>query len=343
MEKDVIILAIETSCDDTSVAISLNNTILSNLTAGQKIHELYGGVVPELASRDHQKNIIPVMHEALKQANITIDQVDAIAFTNGPGLSGSLLVGASIAKSLALSLNKPLLAINHMQGHVLAHFILKNKNQQLPSFPFLCLTVSGGHTQIVKLNDYFNVEIIGETIDDAVGEAFDKAAKILGLTYPGGPLIDKLAQKGNPKRFTFSDSKIEGYNYSFSGIKTSFLYFIQENLKSDSEFIQNNIHDICSSYQHHLITILLKKLTKAAKDLNINEIAIAGGVSANSELRQQLLIYENLHNWKVFIPPFEYCTDNAAMIAITAYYKFLNKDFSELSVVPNPRMKFNNH
>jgi N6-L-threonylcarbamoyladenine synthase len=341
MESDVIILAIETSCDDTSVAISFNNTILSNLTAGQKIHELYGGVVPELASRDHQKNIIPVLHESLKQANITLNQVDAIAFTNGPGLSGSLLVGSSVAKSLALSLNKPLIAVNHMHGHILAHFIKKTENQQLPSFPFLCLTVSGGHTQIVKLNDHFNIEIIGETIDDAVGEAFDKAAKILGLTYPGGPLIDKLAQQGNPKRFTFSESKMDGYNYSFSGIKTSFLYFIQENLKTDPEFIQNNLNDICASYQHHLISVLLKKLTKAAKDLNINEIAIAGGVSANSELRQQLLISEKNQNWKVFIPPFEYCTDNAAMIAITAYYKFLNKDFSKLSVVPNPRMKFN--
>jgi N6-L-threonylcarbamoyladenine synthase len=340
MEKNVIILAIETSCDDTSVAISFNNTILSNLTAGQKIHELYGGVVPELASRDHQKNIIPVLHEALNQANITLEQVNAIAFTNGPGLSGSLLVGSSIAKSLALSLNKPLIAVNHMHGHILAHFIKKSENQQLPTFPFLCLTVSGGHTQIVKLNDHFSIEIIGETIDDAVGEAFDKAAKILGLTYPGGPLIDKLAQQGNPKRFTFSESKIEGYNYSFSGIKTSFLYFIQENLKTDSEFIQNNLNDICASYQHHLISVLLKKLTKAAKDLNIKEIAVAGGVSANSELRNQLLISEKSQNWNVFIPPFEYCTDNAAMIAITAYYKFLNKDFSNLSVVPNPRMKF---
>ena len=342
MEKDVLILAIETSCDDTSVAISRNNTILSNLTAGQKIHELYGGVVPELASRDHQKNVIPVLDQALDNANIKLNQLDAVAFTNGPGLSGSLLVGASVAKSIALSLNKPLIAVNHMEGHILAHFIKKTANQQLPTFPFLCLTVSGGHTQIVKLNNHFNFEIIGETIDDAVGEAFDKAAKILGLTYPGGPLIDKLAQQGNPKRFTFSESKIDGHNFSFSGIKTSFLYFIQENLKKDPDFIQNNIQDICASYQHHLIHVLLKKFSKAATDLRINEIAIAGGVSANSELRKQLLNLEKSNNWNVFIPPFEYCTDNAAMIAIAGYYNYLKNNFSKLSVVPNPRMKFGN-
>jgi N6-L-threonylcarbamoyladenine synthase len=339
MEKDVKILAIESSCDDTSVAISCNNTILANLTANQKIHEQYGGVVPELASRDHQKNIIPVLDAALTKAQIQLHDIDAIAYTNGPGLSGSLLVGASIAKSLALSLNKPLIGVNHMQGHILAHFIQQTEKQDFPKFPFLCLTVSGGHTQIVKLNDYFDLEIIGESIDDAVGEAFDKAAKILGLTYPGGPLIDQLSKNGNPKRFTFSYSKVDGFNYSFSGIKTSFLYFIQENLKKDTLFIEKNIHDICASYQHHLVSVLLKNLTKVADNQNINQIAIAGGVSANSELRNQLLIASKKYNWDIFIPPFEFCTDNAAMIAITAYFKYIKSDFSYFKLTPEPRMK----
>jgi len=339
MEKDVKILAIESSCDDTSVAISCNNTILANLTANQKIHEQYGGVVPELASRDHQKNIIPVLDAALTKAQIQLHNIDAIAYTNGPGLSGSLLVGASVAKSLALSLNKPLIGVNHMQGHILAHFIQQTEKQDFPKFPFLCLTVSGGHTQIVKLNDYFDLEIIGESIDDAVGEAFDKAAKILGLTYPGGPLIDQLSKNGNPKRFTFSYSKVDGFNYSFSGIKTSFLYFIQENLKKDTLFIEKNIHDICASYQHHLVSVLLKNLTKVADNQNINQIAIAGGVSANSELRNQLLIASKKYNWDIFIPPFEFCTDNAAMIAITAYFKYIKSNFSDFTLTPEPRMK----
>jgi N6-L-threonylcarbamoyladenine synthase len=339
MEKDVKILAIESSCDDTSVAISCNNTILANLTANQKIHEQYGGVVPELASRDHQKNIIPVLDAALTKAQIQLHDIDAIAYTNGPGLSGSLLVGASVAKSLALSLNKPLIGVNHMQGHILAHFIQQTEKQDFPKFPFLCLTVSGGHTQIVKLNDYFDLEIIGESIDDAVGEAFDKAAKILGLTYPGGPLIDQLSKNGNPKRFTFSYSKVDGFNYSFSGIKTSFLYFIQENLKKDTLFIEKNIHDICASYQHHLVSVLLKNLTKVADNQNINQIAIAGGVSANSELRNQLLIASKKYNWDIFIPPFEFCTDNAAMIAITAYFKYIKSNFSDFTLTPEPRMK----
>jgi len=339
MEKDVKILAIESSCDDTSVAISCNNTILANLTANQKIHKQYGGVVPELASRDHQKNIIPVLDAALTKAQIQLHNIDAIAYTNGPGLSGSLLVGASVAKSLALSLNKPLIGVNHMQGHILAHFIQQTEKQDFPKFPFLCLTVSGGHTQIVKLNDYFDLEIIGESIDDAVGEAFDKAAKILGLTYPGGPLIDQLSKNGNPKRFTFSYSKVDGFNYSFSGIKTSFLYFIQENLKKDTLFIEKNIHDICASYQHHLVSVLLKNLTKVADNQNINQIAIAGGVSANSELRNQLLIASKKYNWDIFIPPFEFCTDNAAMIAITAYFKYIKSNFSDFTLTPEPRMK----
>lgn len=339
MEKDVQILAIESSCDDTSVAISTGNKILANLTANQKIHEQYGGVVPELASRDHQKNIIPVLDAALNKANTNLHEIDAIAFTNGPGLSGSLLVGASVAKSLALALNKPLIGVNHMQGHILAHFIDQKEHQLYPTFPFLCLTVSGGHTQIVKLNDYFDLEIIGETVDDAVGEAFDKAAKILGLNYPGGPLIDKLAQTGNPNRFVFPASKMEDFNYSFSGIKTSFLYFIQDNQKKDALFIEKNIHDICASYQHHLISVLLKKLKLAAKHHKINQIAIAGGVSANSELRNQLLIASKKYNWDIFIPPFEFCTDNAAMIAITAYFKYIKSDFSDFTLTPEPRMK----
>jgi len=339
MEKDVKILAIESSCDDTSVAISCNNNILANLTANQKIHEQFGGVVPELASRDHQKNIIPVLDAALNKAQIQLQEIDALAYTNGPGLSGSLLVGASVAKSLALSLNKPLIGVNHMHGHILAHFIQQTEKQEIPLFPFLCLTVSGGHTQIVKLTNYFELEILGETIDDAVGEAFDKAAKILGLTYPGGPLIDQLSKTGNPHRFKFSESKVDGFNYSFSGIKTSFLYFIQENIKKDALFIENNLHDICASYQKHLVTVLLKNLKKAADFHSINQIAIAGGVSANSELRSQLTTLSQKHDWKIFIPSFEYCTDNAAMIAITAYYKYLNSDFTSFSSVPDPKMK----
>ncbi len=339
MEKEVKILAIESSCDDTSVAISSNQKILVNLTANQKIHEQFGGVVPELASRDHQKNIIPVLTEAIKAVGIQLKELDAIAYTNGPGLSGSLLVGASVAKSLALSLEIPFIGVNHMQGHILAHFIKNDLKQQTPEFPFLCLTVSGGHTQIVKLNDYFDLEIIGETIDDAVGEAFDKAAKILGLPYPGGPLIDQLSKLGNPMRFTFSKSKVNHFDYSFSGIKTSFLYFIQENQKIDNYFIEKNLNDICASYQYHLVNVLLSNLKKAADFHQIKQIAIAGGVSANSELRKQLDLLSKKNNWSIYVPSFEFCTDNAAMIAITAYFKFLNNEFDSLSTVPNPKLK----
>lgn len=339
MEKEVFILAIESSCDDTSVAISCNDKILANITANQKIHEQYGGVVPELASRDHQRNIIPVIDAALKKANITLEQLNAIAFTNGPGLMGSLLVGASVAKSLAWSLNIPLIEVNHMQGHILAHFIKENSETKVPQFPMLCLTVSGGHTQIVKLKSHFDIEVLGETIDDAVGEAFDKAAKIVGLPYPGGPLIDKHAKDGNPEKFQFNDSKMNGYNYSFSGIKTSFLYFIQNNLQKDKDFVSNNLNDICASYQNHLVKVLLKKLVLASSESGIKEIAIAGGVSANSELRKKISEQATKNNWNLFIPAFEYCTDNAAMIAITGYFKFLKKEFTGLEIAPNVRMK----
>ncbi len=344
--KEVIILGIESSCDDTSCAIIKNGVLLSNVTANQKIHEQYGGVVPELASRDHQKNIVPVVDAAIKKAGVNVSQISAIAFTRGPGLSGSLLVGMSFAKSLSMALNIPLIEVNHMQAHILAHFIRSEKQlpntehripdteHRTPNFPFLCLTVSGGHTQLVKVNDYLSFELLGETIDDAVGEAFDKAAKILGLPYPGGPLIDKYAQLGDAIKFSFSKSKVEGLNYSFSGIKTSFLYFIQNHLKENPKFIEENLNDICASYQNHLIKTLLKNLIEASLQLNIKQIAIAGGVSANSELRKQITELGKKLNWEVFIPPFEFCTDNAAMIAITGHYKFLKKDFCDLSIVP---------
>ncbi len=334
----VYILGIESSCDDTSCAIIENEVLLSNITANQKIHEQYGGVVPELASRDHQKNIVPTVHAALEKAGVNLSQISAIAFTRGPGLMGSLLVGTSFAKSLSMGLNIPLIEVNHMQAHILAHFIQEKENArrhpELAEGPFLCLTVSGGHTQIVKVKDHLTFELLGETQDDAVGEAFDKAAKILGLPYPGGPLIDKYAQTGNPNKFSFSKSKVPGLDYSFSGIKTSFLYFIQNAVKENPKFIEENLNDICASYQNHLIKTLLHNLVEAAKIHNINQIAIAGGVSANSELRKQLKETGEKLKWDVFIPPFEFCTDNAAMIAITGYYKFLKKDFCDLSAVP---------
>jgi N6-L-threonylcarbamoyladenine synthase len=341
---DVIILGIESSCDDTSCAILKNELILSNITASQKIHQQYGGVVPELASRDHQKNIVPVVHAALEQANVKLSEISAVAFTRGPGLMGSLLVGTSFAKSLSMALKIPLIAVNHMQAHILAHFIkLKDENniapitdneQRIPSFPFLCLTVSGGHTQIVKVKAHLEFELLGETIDDAVGEAFDKAAKILGLPYPGGPLIDRHAQKGDPYRFKFSKSHVPGLNYSFSGIKTSFLYFIQDHVKADPGFISKNLEDICASYQAHLVGVLMNNLIEASKQQGIREIAIAGGVSANSELRKQVCETGKAKGWNVYIPPFEYCTDNAAMIAICGHYKFLKKEFCTLDVTP---------
>ncbi len=318
-QKETIILGIESSCDDTSAAILKNNAILSNLIAGQKVHEAFGGVVPELASRAHLQNIVPVVDAALKQANLTVHDLDAIAFTKGPGLLGSLVVGTSFAKSLALALDLPLIDVNHMYGHVLAHFI-DDEGKPKPTFPFLCLTVSGGHTQIVLVRDHLDMEIIGSTIDDAAGEAFDKSAKLLGFPYPGGPLVDKHAKNGNPLAFEFAKPNMDGYNFSFSGLKTSILYFLQKQERENPNFISENLDDLCASVQRSIINILFKKLTQAAKDLNINEIAIAGGVSANSEIRTRLAEEGEKRGWNVYIPKFEYCTDNAAMIAIAGFY-----------------------
>lgn len=336
------ILAIESSCDETSASVCVDGKILSNVTANQTVHEQYGGVVPELASRAHMQNIVPVVEAAIKKANqihgsrLTIHDIDAIAFTQSPGLIGSLLVGTQFAKSLALSLDKPLIAVHHMQAHVLANLISEPK----PDFPFLCLTVSGGHTQIVIAHSPLQLEIIGETIDDAAGEAFDKTAKMLGLPYPGGPLIDKYAQQGNPKAFKFAEPQIPGLNFSFSGLKTSVLYFLQDEIKKDENFIDKNLVDLCASVQFTIINILMKKLKKATEQTNIKQVCIAGGVSANSGLRTALKEYGAKYNWQTFIPAFEYCTDNAGMIAITAYYKYLAKDFADLSVSPSARAEW---
>lgn len=325
-----IILGIESSCDDTGAAVIQNNKILSNIIANQKVHQNYGGVVPELASRAHQKNIVPVIDEALKQAGIKKNRLSAIAYTRGPGLMGSLLVGSSFAKSLSLALDIPLIEINHMQGHILAHFI-EDANNKPPEFPFLCLTVSGGHTQIVKVSNYFEMEVLGETIDDAAGEAFDKSGKILGLDYPAGPIIDKLAKEGNPKKFTFSKPKVEGLNFSFSGLKTAILYFIQKETKVNPNFIQENLVDLCASIQYTIVEILIKKLNLAVKQTGIKNVAIAGGVSANSEIRKRLKEMETIDNWIVFIPKFEYTTDNAAMIAMVGQLKFEKEQFTEIT------------
>ena len=335
---NIYILAIETSCDDTSCAVLNGDRLISQITATQKIHEQYGGVVPELASRDHQKNILPVVDLALKKAGILLSDLSAIAITRGPGLMGSLLVGLSFAKSLSIALQIPLIEVNHMQAHVLAHFIKDNENKPSPPFPFICLTLSGGHTQLIKVNSYFDFDLIGETIDDAIGEAFDKAAKILGLSYPGGPIIDTLAKKGNKTRFKFSNSKISGYNYSFSGIKTSFLYFIQNESKKNPLFIKENIEDICASYQCHLINTVLLNAKRLLVESGIKHFAIAGGVSSNSELRQQVGLLNDELDIKTYILNNEYCTDNAAMIGITGYYKFINKQFSDLGITPLARM-----
>ena len=332
-KKSTVIFAIESSCDETSAAVCRDGIILSNYIANQTIHEKYGGVVPELASRAHMQNIVPVVDVALKQANVSLQDIDAVAFTQSPGLIGSLLVGSQFAKSLALTLNKPLVAVHHMQAHVLANLIEEEK----PSFPFLCLTVSGGHTQIVLAESPSSMKVIGETLDDAAGEAFDKSAKLLGLPYPGGPLIDKYAQSGDPKRFSFVEPQIEGLDFSFSGLKTSILYFLQKETKADPDFIQNNLHDICASIQERIVTILMKKFKKAALQTGMRELCIAGGVSANSGLRKAFKDLCEKQGWKAFIPPFQYCTDNAAMIAITAYYKYLQNDFSDLSVSASAR------
>lgn len=332
----IYILAIESSCDETSASVAQDSKILSNIIANQEIHQKYGGVVPELASREHQKNIVAVVEAALQEAKISKNELNAIAFTRGPGLLGSLLVGVSFAKAMALALDIPLIEVNHMQAHVLAHFIDEPK----PTFPFLCLTVSGGHTQMIWVKDYLQMEILGETRDDAVGEAFDKTAKLLGLPYPGGPMIDKLAQKGNPLAFSFPKSDMPRLDFSFSGVKTAILYFLQKQTAQNPKFIEENLSDICASVQHTLVEMLLDKLRKAAQEMNCKQIAIAGGVSANSYLRKKLYEEAQKSNWQVFIPAFEYCTDNAAMIAIAAYYKYLQKDFVSQNVGALARWDF---
>ncbi len=330
------ILAIESSCDETSASIIQEGRVLTNIVATQSVHEKYGGVVPELASRAHQQNIIPVVHQALTEAGITKKDLNAVAFTRGPGLLGALLVGTSFAKSFALALNIPLIEVNHMQAHVLAHFIDKPN----PQFPFLCLTVSGGHTQIILVKNYLDMEIIGETVDDAVGEAFDKTAKILGFPYPGGVWIDKYAQNGNPHAYAFPDLKNKDLNYSFSGIKTAFLNFFRKKVQRNPDFISENLNDICASIQHTLIRILMQKLIQASEEYQISEIAIAGGVSANSGLRTTLQKTAQEKNWNIYIPDFQFCTDNAGMIAMAAHYKYLAKDFCGQEVSPMPRMRF---
>ena len=349
--KETIILAIESSCDDTSAAVLCDGLLLSNVTASQGVHEEFGGVVPELASRAHQLNIVPVVDAALKRAGVTADQLSAIAFTRGPGLLGSLLVGTSFAKGLALSQDIPLVEVNHLQAHILAHFIrtgigdrgsgigdrgsgIGEQGADTPSFPFLCLLVSGGNSQIVLVKDHYTMEIIGQTIDDAAGEAFDKCAKIMGLPYPGGPWIDRLAKEGNAEAFQFSKPHIPEYNYSFSGLKTSFLYFLRDQLKEKPDFIEENKADLCASLQKTIIDILINKLKKAAKDLGVKEIAVAGGVSANSGLRDALIDLGKRHHWKVHIPPFAYTTDNAAMVAQAGYYKYLKGEFCPIDAAP---------
>ncbi|WP_442588881.1 tRNA (adenosine(37)-N6)-threonylcarbamoyltransferase complex transferase subunit TsaD [Pedobacter sp. AW31-3R] len=331
-----VILAIESSCDETSVAICDNGKITANVIANQTIHQNYGGVIPELASRVHQQNIVPVIQQALIDAKVSKKELTAVAFTRGPGLLGSLLVGVSFAKSFALALDLPLIAINHMHAHILAHFIEDPK----PSFPFLCLTVSGGHTQIVLVKDYFDMEIVGSTLDDAAGEAFDKTAKILNLPYPGGPLIDVHARTGNPLAFKFPEPQIKGLNYSFSGLKTAILYFIRDNEKVNPNFISENLDDICASVQYSIVNILLNKVKKAAQEYQIKDIAIAGGVSANTGLRNTLAQFAERLGWNVYIPAFEYCTDNAAMIAIAGHYKYIKKEFVGQEIAPTSRMEF---
>jgi len=336
--QNIYILGIESSCDDTAASVIHNGKILSNVIANQSIHESYGGVVPELASRAHQQNIVPVVHEALAKANIKKEQLHAIAFTRGPGLMGSLLVGTSFAKSLAYGLNTPLIDVNHMQGHILAHYI-DVEGFKKPPFPFLAMTISGGHTQIVKVNHYFNMEVIGETIDDAVGEAYDKSGKILGLGYPAGPEIDKRAQLGNPKAYSFTKPKVTGLNFSFSGLKTAILYFIQREVKKNANFIEENLNDICASIQYTIIGILMDKLKQASKETNINHIAIGGGVSANSGIRNALKLGEQKFGWTTYIPKFEFTTDNAAMIAIVGYLKYLENDFANQNITASARLK----
>lgn len=340
-----IILAVESSCDDTSAAVIRDGVLLSNVTASQGVHEEFGGVVPELASRAHQLNIVPVVDAALKRAGVAANELSAIAFTRGPGLLGSLLVGTSFAKGMALSLNIPLVEVNHLQAHILAHFIQAKSDGPLsvendvPNFPFLCLLVSGGNSQIVLVKSHREMEIIGQTIDDAAGEAFDKCAKIMGLPYPGGPWIDRLAKEGNAEAFQFAKPNIPGYNYSFSGLKTSFLYFLRDHLKDNPNFIEENKANLCASLQKTIIDILINKLKRAAKDLQVTEIAVAGGVSANSGLRDALLDLGRRHRWKVHIPPFSYTTDNAAMVCQAGYFKYLDGEFCPIDAVPYAKTK----
>ena len=329
-----VILAIESSCDETSASVIRNGKVLNNIIASQAVHQKYGGVVPELASRAHQQNIVAVVDQALQEAGINPAELHAIAFTRGPGLMGALLVGVSFAKGMALALNVPLIEVNHMQAHVLAHFI----DEPRPQFPFLCLTVSGGHTQIVLVRNYQDMEVIGETQDDAAGEAFDKAAKILGLPYPGGPLIDRYAQQGNPKAFKFSQTVMPGLDFSFSGIKTNFLYFIRDRKLKEPDFVDKNLADICASLQEHLVQMLVSRVEQACRQTGLRQVAIAGGVSANSGLRKAMVAAGERNGWTVYIPAFEYCTDNAAMIAMVAHFKFLAGEFCDLDVTPLARM-----
>lgn len=339
MQKNITILGIESSCDDTSAAVIRDGVMLSNIIAGQKIHEKYGGVVPELASRAHQQNIIPVVHEALKAAGVDKSELTTVAFTRGPGLLGSLLVGTSFAKGFSQALDIPLIEVNHLQAHVLAHFLSQGQeDEKFPSFPFLCLLVSGGNSQIVLVRDYLDMEVIGQTIDDAAGEAFDKCAKVMGLPYPGGPHVDRLAKEGNPTAFKLNKPHIAGYDYSFSGLKTSFLYLLRDKLKENPDFVQENLNDLCASLQSTVIDILMDKLRKAAQDLGIREVAVAGGVSANSALRQAFHDHAAAYGWEVYIPPFAFTTDNAAMIAITGHFKYLKGEFCELDETPFARV-----
>lgn len=330
-KKNVVILGIESSCDDTSAAVLRDGVLLSNVTAGQAVHEAYGGVVPELASRAHQQNIVPVVDQALKQAGVSKEELSAVAFTRGPGLMGSLLVGVSFAKGLACSLGIPMVEVNHLQGHVLAHFIKENEaDSHQPEYPFLCLLVSGGNSQIILVKAYNDMEVLGQTIDDAAGEAIDKCSKVMGLGYPGGPVIDRLARQGNPEAYTFSKPNIEGYDYSFSGLKTSFLYSLRDWLKEDPDFIEHHKADLAASLEHTIVEILMKKLRRAAKDKRIRQVAVAGGVSANNGLRNAFREHAARYGWDIFIPKFGYTTDNAAMIAITGYYKYLDNEFCSI-------------
>lgn len=328
LKNNTYILAIESSCDDTAAAVLHNDKTLANVVAGQDVHRQYGGVVPELASRAHQQHIVPVVHAALDKANIKKSELSAIAFTSGPGLMGSLLVGTSFAKSLAMALDIPLIDVNHMQAHILAHFI-DEEGYDKPEFPFLAMTISGGHTQIVRVGDYFDMTVIGETLDDAVGEAFDKSAKILGLPYPGGPLLDKLAREGNPDAFSFTKPKVKGLDFSFSGLKTAVLYFYQREIEKDPDFVKKNLNDICASIQHTIVEILMDKIRKAVKKTGITQVAIGGGVSANSGIRKALQEAEGRYGWKTYVPKFEYTTDNAAMIGIVGYLKYQQSDFNK--------------